>query len=746
MGLIDTDTGLQFGTGLVWLAGGIGQDGLVITSSTSGAALFLAEWGPYGMAMDFTDSSISIDDSTGVLDYNSQGTISSAGAPLGPGSKLTYTAPSAKLTEQADGYLGFQAHNYALRSDTPANWTPGGTVLTDTNLFTENGATSSHHVILPIGTTGITGATYVLTVEVKPEGGLQWVRIQGDGATGHLGTSSSFDLLNGVVGTRHASIAATSISTASADGYYTCTLQIVATGANVSPLISFATADGTGNESYAGNSTRAVRLRKWHLRRTPSVSTYVATTSAAVYDLPYVYSSGVKTGILVEPAATNLCLYSRDLTNAAWIKTSASAALTATGIDGIANSASTLTATSANGVAIQNISSASAARSVAISLKRRTGTGTVTISHGATTGSTLVTNGTFASDVTSWTSHNSGVVTFASGTLQVQESGNVNPAAYQAVTVTAGKMYKLTGTSAVTGGTGSARVSVYDTAPATTLIGTAATTSGAAATGSLVFRASDTQVSIVLIIVSASAGATATFDNIELLEVAETDVTSSINSGTWTRVSILNETITNPAVCIKLATSGDELDVDLGQCETGTVATSPIITYGAAVTRAVDTPYILTNLFPSSLLTFSVYANYVLPSPSFSFPCPFTVYQNSSPTTNRAQIYHGASGADYNSTFRVNSSLGGTVNSIPVGSAFAPLTSVKAMIAVQSGSNAACTNGGTVATNAAAVVFADLDRLSLSQAGVAQCNGLIKSIAYFPERKADATLQTMTTA
>jgi hypothetical protein len=43
-------------------------------------------------------------------------------------------------------------------------------------------------------------------------------------------------------------------------------------------------------------------------------------------------------------------------------------------------------------------------------------------------------------------------------------------------------------------------------------------------------------------------------------------------------------------------------------------------------------------------------------------------------------------------------------------------------------------------------VFADLDRLSLSQAGASQPNGLIKAIAYFPERKADATLQTMTTA
>jgi hypothetical protein len=546
------------------------------------------------MVMDFTDASISINDSTDVLDYNSQGTVSSTtGALLGPGSKLTYSAPSAKLTEQADGYLGFQAHNLLLQSEahgtSPWNTAIGGVgvAATRTNGYASGpfgGSATRIQFSLGGGTTTSDISAVQQSVTPPVIGGTYtrdvWIRST-DG-------SSSY-----VMQVQDVSGAATNVAITGTWTKYTVT------GVSVGSInLSLRLRGGQTSGAGANSNTADVLVANDHLRRTPSVSTYVATTSAAVYDLPYVYSSGVKTGILVEPAATNLCLYSRDLTNAAWIKTSASAALTATGIDGIANSASTLTATSANGVAIQNISSASAARSVAISLKRRTGTGTVTISHGATTGSTLVTNGTFASDVTSWTSHNSGVVTFASGTLQVQESGNVNPAAYQAVTVTAGKMYKLTGTSAVTGGTGSARVSVYDTAPVTTLLGNAAITGGAAATGSFVFRASDTQVSIVLIIVSASAGATATFDNIELLEVAETDVTSSINADTWTRVSILNETITNPAVCIKLATSGDAVDVDIAQTETGTVATSPIITYGAAVTRAADNITLATSLWP----------------------------------------------------------------------------------------------------------------------------------------------------
>jgi hypothetical protein len=49
-----------------------------------------------------------------------------------------------------------------------------------------------------------------------------------------------------------------------------------------------------------------------------------------------------------EPAATNLVLYSRDLTNGAWVPGAVSAALNAVGIDGVANSASTITASVTN--------------------------------------------------------------------------------------------------------------------------------------------------------------------------------------------------------------------------------------------------------------------------------------------------------------------------------------------------------------------------------------------------------------
>ena len=83
-----------------------------------------------------------------------------------------------------------------------------------------------------------------------------------------------------------------------------------------------------------------------------------------------------------ESSATNALLWSRDLSNAAWsTKTNITAAKTATGLDGIANSASTLTATSADAIILQPITLASAARCVSAYVTRRTGTGTISFTQ-----------------------------------------------------------------------------------------------------------------------------------------------------------------------------------------------------------------------------------------------------------------------------------------------------------------------------------------------------------------------------
>lgn len=76
-------------------------------------------------------------------------------------------------------------------------------------------------------------------------------------------------------------------------------------------------------------------------------------------------------------STTNNLLYCRDLTNAVWIKTNVTAALTQTGIDGQANASSLLTATATDAIVLQSITAASAAGCSGYFVRRVTGTGNV---------------------------------------------------------------------------------------------------------------------------------------------------------------------------------------------------------------------------------------------------------------------------------------------------------------------------------------------------------------------------------
>lgn len=173
------------------------------------------------------------------------------------------------------------------------------------------------------------------------------------------------------------------------------------------------------------------------------------TTLRTEYD-----ANGLPLGLLAEEARTNRCLWNRDLTNAAWTKTNATAAKTSTGIDGVVNSASTLTATAGNGTCLQAITSASAARITSAFIKRRTGTGVIEMT---------------------------------------QDNGGT-----------------------------------------------------------------------------------------------WTAVTASINASTWTMVNVPSATVTNPTVGFRIVTSGDEIDVDFVQEETGAFVTSPIEVTTVAVARTAD--------------------------------------------------------------------------------------------------------------------------------------------------------------
>lgn len=99
-------------------------------------------------------------------------------------------------------------------------------------------------------------------------------------------------------------------------------------------------------------------------------------------------------GLQTVPTRTNVALHNRDLTNAAWVKSNTTAAKNQTGILGVANGASSLTATAGNGTCLQAITLASSERFQTAFVKRLVGTGVVnmTMDNGSTWTAVTVTS------------------------------------------------------------------------------------------------------------------------------------------------------------------------------------------------------------------------------------------------------------------------------------------------------------------------------------------------------------------
>ena len=97
---------------------------------------------------------------------------------------------------------------------------------------------------------------------------------------------------------------------------------------------------------------------------------------------------GAYGGYFAEGAATQLVTPTasiRDMTDASWVKVTMTAAKNATGIDGVASSATTLTATGASSTILQTLVAAASSRTYSCFMRRKTGTGTILIAQGATT-------------------------------------------------------------------------------------------------------------------------------------------------------------------------------------------------------------------------------------------------------------------------------------------------------------------------------------------------------------------------
>lgn len=96
----------------------------------------------------------------------------------------------------------------------------------------------------------------------------------------------------------------------------------------------------------------------------------------------------------IQPAATNFLIWSRNLSNAAWVKNNLTAAQTSYGVDGVANSATRLvcTSTATSSYVCQILTSPAATRTLSMYVKRVIGTGGIRISRDGGPGYTDITS------------------------------------------------------------------------------------------------------------------------------------------------------------------------------------------------------------------------------------------------------------------------------------------------------------------------------------------------------------------
>jgi hypothetical protein len=185
----------------------------------------------------------------------------------------------------------------------------------------------------------------------------------------------------------------------------------------------------------------------------------IESVASGVPRLDY-YTSGGTAGcpsLLIEPAATNLALHSRDLTNAVWSGTTVTTAKNAVGADGVASGATRITATAASGTVLQALSHASQSRVFSAYIRRVTGTGAIQLTTNGGTNWTTVTISSLYTQVAC------AAQTVASGTIGIRMAvsgdvievdftqGEVGPVATSPMATTTGSITRNADVISVSG-------------------------------------------------------------------------------------------------------------------------------------------------------------------------------------------------------------------------------------------------------------------------------------------------------
>jgi hypothetical protein len=262
---------------------------------------------------------------------------------------------------------------------------------------------------------------YTISVYAKPNG-YNWIALGEQGGTAW----AYFNVSTGAIGNTNGS-PTTSITNVG-NGWHRCSITFTSAGGTRGMFVLVDNANGSLS-AWSANGTSGAYV--WGAQQVQGsvLTDYQVTTTAAVFG---------------------------------WSKSNATVAKNQTGIDGVANAATSITATAANAVLIQPISLASGSRTSSVYLKRITGTGNVQVTLDGSTWSTVdLSNGLWNRIVLSGTVTNPcvGVLLATNGDAVAMDYAQVEDGAFVTSPI-------LTTTATATRAIDSASMSLVNALPA----------------------------------------------------------------------------------------------------------------------------------------------------------------------------------------------------------------------------------------------------------------------------------------
>lgn len=253
--------------------------------------------------------------------------------------RITFTR--ASTATYYDGVTTAMAEqNLILQSQDFSAWTtseittslnstaaPDGTTTADT--ITPSTNVARHTVQQNFSSAG---ATYVCSIYAKPNG-YNRITIREASTSGN---GSTFDVSTGTVVANQ--VSGVGSITSVGNGWYRCSMVATETSGTRTMQVLVNSNSGSGYEAaFAGDGTSGVYLWGAQVEQRSAVSAYTATTTQAITNyIPVLKTAasgvarfdnnpttGESLGLLIEESRTNICLYSSDLSNAAWTKSNA---------------------------------------------------------------------------------------------------------------------------------------------------------------------------------------------------------------------------------------------------------------------------------------------------------------------------------------------------------------------------------------------------------------------------------------